>query len=130
MELTNRDVAAIAALAVTVLLLTAPTSHASEGAPPKAQDRVSEERLAAPTIAADAAREQFAIRAARSRRQDRIAVAGECWTAATWSEILRCVFVTDGQDRRRRNQRTITVETRVGENTSVLTRVPADIAAR
>lgn len=133
MQLMNRAIAAIATVAMTVLLFAVPTARASEAEPPKMQDRVSEERFAGPAMLTDASltAEQLAAYGARNRRQDRLPLAaGECRTA-TWPEIpLRCLFVTDGQDRAQRNVRMITVETRVGTNTSVLTRVPADIATR
>jgi hypothetical protein len=133
MQFRNRAIAAIATLAMTVLLFAVPSARASEAEPPKNQDRVSEERFAAPAMVTDRSltAEQLAAYGARNRRQDRLAVgAGDCQTA-TWPEIpLRCLFVADGQDRTQRNVRMITVETRVGTNTSVLTRVPADIAAR
>jgi hypothetical protein len=128
MELTNRLVATIATLAMAALLFVVPSARATESDPGKIQ-----ERFEAPALVRDAALtgQQLVDHAARARRQDRLAVnTGDCRTA-TWPEIpLRCLFTADNFDRAPRNVRMITVETRVGANTSVLTRVPADIAAR
>lgn len=129
MELTNRVVATIATLAVAVLLFVVPSARANETDPGKIQDRFEAPALVRDTQITD--QQLAAYGAARARRQDRqVVLPGECRTA-TWPEIpLRCLFAADGEDRTQRNVRVITVETRVGANTSVLTRVPADIAAR
>lgn len=134
MELTNRVVAALATLAMAMMLFVVPAARATESDPDKMQDRVTEDRFAAPALVRDGQITDSQLAAhgvARASRQDRLVVMpGEC-RSATWPEIpLRCLFASDGQERTQRNVRLITVETRVGANTSVLTRVPADIASR
>ena len=132
MQSTSRVAAAFTTLAIAVLLLGVPSAAADETTPGKLQDRVTADRFAAPGLVHDARMtdQQLAAHgAARARRQDRLHVLPGGCEGTIWPQIpLRCLFALGPN--RTRPVRTITVETRIGPNTSVLTRVPADIAAR
>jgi hypothetical protein len=134
MNTTSRTIAATATLAMVVLLFAMPAARSAEIDPGKAQDRVSEERFGAGLVhTASISTEQLARHgAARAARQDRVDTGSrEDCVRFGWPNIpLRCLVAQDGVDRTQRNVRLITVETRVGENTSVLTRVPATVASR
>lgn len=134
MDVTHRALAALTTLAMVIVLFTLP-GRASEAQPGKIQDRVAMERFTAPALiqAASLDASQLAAHAAaRGNRQDRLAfLPAEC-RQASWPAIpLRCLFSDDGVDRSSRQAvRMITIEERVGTNTSVLVRVPAEMAQR
>lgn len=134
MELTNRALAAMSTLAMVIVLFVVPGMAAEATAPGKIQDRVAAERFSAPGLIQSAsldAQQLMAHGAARAARQDRLAfLPNECRQAAWPSIPLRCLFADDGVDRSERQVRVITVEERVGTNTSVLIRVPAEVAQR
>lgn len=134
MELTNRTLAAVTTLAMAALLFAMPSAKSAETDPNKMQDRVAVERFSAPGLIQSAsldASQLTTFGASRAGRQDRLVTAATDCASFAWPQIpLRCLFSDDGVDRSQRQVRTITVEQRVGENTSVLVRVPASLAQR
>jgi hypothetical protein len=134
MELSNRTLAAVTTLAMVVLLFAVPSAKSAETDPDKMQDRVSAERFSAPGLIHSAsldANQLTAFGASRANRQDRLVTAATECAGFAWPQVaLRCLLSDDGADRSQRQVRTITTERRVGENTSVLVRVPANIAQR
>jgi len=128
---TTRTIATLATLAMAALIFAVPSVKAEDAA--KIEDRFSMERITAPAleVAAGLDAAVLAAHAERAGKSDRLDVArsGDC-QGTTWPNIpLRCLFTTDGIERTA-EVRTITIEQRVGENTSVLMRVPAAVAQR
>jgi hypothetical protein len=133
MTVSIRKLAILSAVAAAVTFGAAPIFAEEPG---KIEDRVSTERFAAPALVADASLDatQLTEHAVRTGKADRLAIAADRCSGEGGAIPFRCLFgdapVATASFDRPIPGRTITVETRLGENTSILTRVPADVAAR
>lgn len=123
----------LAAALAAAVLLAAPAAFATDVDPNKDQERFSSERFTAPALIRAEGLEEgqlVAHGAAQAAKQDRLVISSSDCQGFSWPTIpVRCLFSDDGRDRSRQ-VRMITIEQRVGDNTSVLVRVPATLAQR
>lgn len=133
MELTNRTLAAVTALAMATLIFTVPNARSAETAVAPSQERISTERFAAPALIPAAGLDEVQLAtygAAQAAKQDRLVISASGCEGHSWPNIpLRCLF-SDDTPAARRTVRMITIEERVGAATSVLSRMPANVAER